>query len=249
MNKILRNMMLGLSLLTLVGCNKGTKEVAKKERFGDFDYNGAFLKENAVKRINVSEAKSLTNITEEEALKRAKANNDDLTKNMQIVLGKYASVITTVKYYVSEKEEQQVRKDIYQGTDFKYLLETNHYEPFGQMSVKYIFIDDDLLDMMENENEEFKLSNQYLISPFNDPYTYHVDDEKQLVVQTHSFAELPASTCGGIGSTFREDCELVFDKEGKITLWQSSLGLYTSTPTGSVKEGYIFEVEFEWVNK
>jgi hypothetical protein len=88
-----------------------------------------------------------------------------------------------------------------------------------------------------------------LVSPFDRPYTYHESETGDLIVQTHHFAELPSSVNGGIGATFRQDCELVFDPEGKITLWQSSLGLYTSTPTGTALEGYIFAASFAWTEK
>ena len=251
MKKVVKTIILSLGAIALMGCHKVTIN-NKNNQFGDFDYNGVFLKEYAVKQIDVEEAKKLVDISSPNQNTRSlnkkeakRANEEDVTS----VLTKYASLTTTVKYYVSDREEQQVRQDIYQGTDFKYLLDTNHYEPFGQMSVKYIFVDDDLLDDMENENAEFISSNSHFVTPFNEPYTYHTDSDNNLVVQTHNFAELPASTAGGIGSTFRQDCELLFDEEGKITLWQSSLGLYTSTPTGTVKQGYIFEVEFAWNSK
>ena len=237
-----------LGILTISACNKASTE---NSTFGDFGHNNIFLKEYATEQINVDQAKDLVNIapTNLNTSRTKREVTETTVDNIQIVLTKYASLITTVKYYVSDREEQQVRQDIYQGTDFKSLLETNHYEPFSQMSVKYIFVDDDLLDEMEQENVEFKNSHSYLITPFNETYTYHKNEENKLIVQTHHFAELPASTSGGIGSTFRQDCELIFDEEGKVTFWQSSLGLYTSTPTGTIKEGYIFEVAFEWVEK
>lgn len=243
MKKIIALFMTSLSLLGLSACKLFQKD--EVNQFGDFTYNGIFLKEYAVKQITVNEAKDLVD-PGESLVKKSRAASQE---NVSTVLSKYASLTTIVKYYISDKEEQQVRKDIYQGTDFKYLLDTNHYEPFGQMNVKYIFVDDELLDEMETENAEFIASSLHMISPFNEPYTYHTNEENHLIVQTHNFAELPASTGGGIGSTFRQDCELIFDEEGKITFWQSSLGLYTSTPTGTIREGYIFEVEFEWTEK
>ena len=238
----------GLLLLTaLTACNKQTTN----ETFGGFSYNGIFLKEYATKQIGVNEAKRLVDVSSYETKPRKLITDrsDEISDDVQTVLKRYGSMTTIVKYYVSDSEQQQVRRDIYQGTDFKNLLETNYYEPFGQMSVRYLFVNDDLLDDMERQNAEFEESSSYLVNPFNEPFTYHTNEENQLIVQTHHFAELPASVGGGIGSTFRQDCESIFDKEGKITFWQSSLGLYTSTPTGTVKEGYIFEVEFEWVNK
>ena len=247
-----------LSVLTITSCNN--KVFSSSRNFGDFSYNGIFLTEYATKQIGVEEAKALVDITPVSQPNRMVKRAGDVedteaevevveTDNVETVLTKYASLVTTVKYYISDNEEQQVRKDIYQGTDFKYLLDINHYEPFGQMSVKYLFVDDVLLDDMEAQNKKFKNSRNNLASPFNDPYTYHTNEENKLIVQTHSFAELPASVGGGIGSTFRQDCELIFDEEGKISFWQSSLGIYTSTPTGTIKEGYIFEVDFEWVTK
>ena len=248
MNKIIKTSGLMLGALLLTACN-GTSFMGGSG-FGDFSYNGIFLKEYATKQIGVNEAKKLVNITNDGKVRKQltdeEANGDN---NIYTVLTKYSSLVSTVKYYLSENEEQQVRQDIYQGTDLKHLLETNHYEPFGQMSVRYLFVNDGLLDDMEQQNVEFKESLSHITSPFNEPYTYHTNEENKLIVQTHHFAELPASVGGGIGSTFRQDCELIFDEEGKITFWQSSLGLYTSTPTGTVKEGYIFEVAFEWINK
>ena len=239
-----------LLVLSTTGCNGIFNSNKEGDHFGDFGYNGVFLKEYAIKQIDVNQAKELIDIQRPvKTYSYKKRLNDYNDENIKIVLTKYASLKAVTKYYVSDREEQQVRKDIYQGTDFKFLLETNHYEPFGQMSVKYIFVDDALLDGLERENAEYILSEEHYTSPFNEPYTYHTNELNQLIVQTHHFAELPASIGGGIGSTFRQDCELIFDSEGKILLWQSSLGLYTSTPTGTVKEGYVFEVEFEWIEK
>lgn len=246
MKKGFRTIIALLSLIALTSCEETTEEI-----FGNFGYKGIFLKEYATKQINVDQAKELVKIEPSSSDMNAtkKELNRADSNNVQTVLTEYASLVTTVKYYVSEEEKQQVRQDLYQGTDFKHLLEENFYEPFAQMSVRYIFVDDLLLDDMEQQNNDFKASYTYVVTPFNKPYTYHTNDENNLIIQIHTFAELPASTGGGIGSTFRQDSELIFDEEGKITFWQSSLGLYTSTPTGTVKEGYIFEVQFEWVHK
>ena len=239
-----------MSLLLLAGltaCNK-----TENATFGAFSYHGVFLKEYASKQIGVEEAKQLVNVSSysnKPTNKKANYDYEETTSDVNTVLKRYGSLLTTVKYYVREAEKQQVRQDLYQGTDYKNLLESNYYEPFGQMSVRYLFVNDDLLDEMEEQNYLFEEENKYLVNPFNEPYTYHTNEDNTLIVQTHHFAELPASIGGGIGSTFRQDCESIFDKEGKITFWQSSLGLYTSTPTGTVQEGYIFEVEFEWIEK
>jgi len=250
--KILREFILiGIFSLMLSGCNFSKSEA--KNQFGDFSYNGNFLKEYAVKQINVDEAKDLIYL-EDNQIKLTNYNEmvidkENLSSTIKTILTKYASVEIVVKYYVSGTEEQQVRKDLYQGTDFLYMLTQNDYTPFGQMSTKHIYVNDGLLDSMEEENKNYKNDYRNMTSPFNEPYTYHTSETNELIIQSHYFAELPASTQGGIGSTFRQDCESIMDSEGKIRYWQSSLGIYTSTPTGTVKQGYIFEAEFSWIEK
>ena len=241
-----------VALFAIAGCSTNKKDEMPDE-FGNFSYNGIFLKEYASKTISPEEAKLLIKSNEAEVTrsKSFKTGYDveislDTAKS---ILTKCSGLVVTTKYYIDDSEDQQERIDLFQGTDFMNLLIQNHYVPFGEMNVKFLFVDPGLIDYMEDENKNFKLDDNNLIAPFNEPYTYHSNDENHLIVQTHSFAELPASINGGIGSTFREDCELVFDEEGKINLWQASLGLYTATPTGTVKEGYIFEATFEWLNK
>lgn len=167
-------------------------------------------------------------------------------KTIKEILSRFGSLTATVKYYLDETDAEQYREDLFQGTDFLSLLQDNNYIPFGQMNAKYIFINSHILDEMDAENREFANDANNLICPFSSRYTYHANEYDELVVQTHHFAELPSSVNGGIGSAFRQDCEIQYDGGGKIVHWQSSLGLYTSTPTGTIKEGYIFEADFTW---
>lgn len=224
-------------------------------RFGDFSYNGIYLTEYAKKQITVEEAKRLVEM-KWNSVKYTKAVNGSVMESISLrsdsvisLLTNYSSVTATTKYYISDNAEEQVRVDMYQGTDFYDILDNNYYEPFGQMIVKFMYIDDDILDCMDCDNKVFLADKNNLIAPFSYPYTYHTGEDGNLIVQSHSFAELPASVNGGIGSTFRQDSEYIYDEEGKIIMWQSSLGLYTSTPTGTVKQGYIFSVSFEWTEK
>ena len=217
--------------------------------FGIFGHSGIYLPEYAVAEITLPEAKDLIYIAPTTAKTLRKASLEDENETVKSILAQYACLSISVNYYVTGAEEEQVRVDLYQGTDFLALLADNTYAPFGQMNVKYIYVDDGLLDGLEEENVKFHEDLTNLVSPFDRPYTYHRSEAGELILQTHHFAELPSSVNGGIGATFRQDCELVFDAEGKITLWQSSLGLYTSTPTGTALEGYIFEASFSWTEK
>ena len=222
---------------------------APERRFGVFGHSGIYLPEYAIAEVTLPEAKYLIEAAHDtpKAQHRAKVTIENET--VKTILSKYACLTVSVNYYISGTEEKQVREDLYQGTDFLALLDSNSYAPFGQMNVKYVYVDEWLLDNLEEENAKFHEDLTNLVSPFDRPYTYHRSEADALILQTHHFAELPSSVNGGIGATFRQDCELVFDTEGKITLWQSSLGLYTSTPTGTALEGYIFEVSFAWMAK
>ena len=224
-------------------------------KFGDFSYNGIYLTEYAKKQITVDEAKALVGIrnssdnTHENSMRKGMESMTLASKTVLAILTNYSSVTATTKYYISERTEEQVRVDIYQGTDFFDILDNNSYTPFGQMNVRYIYVDDEILDQMDFENKLFLEDTENLIAPFSCPFTYHTGEDGNLIVQSHSFAELPASVNGGIGSTFRQDSEYIFNEEGLIVFWQSSLGIYTSTPTGTVKQGYIFSVSFDWTEK
>lgn len=245
MNKKLRRFIVlsSLGLMVLSSCGE---KANNKKYFGDFSYNGKFLNEYASKDISAYEAKELINYTNTQVKLRSHSLLDLENEAVISILSNYSSLTATTKYYVDGSFEEQVREDVYQGTDFLSLIENNNYEPFGQMNVKYLFVDDGIIDYMEEKNDEFKNDKSNVICPFSTPYTYHSNEKDNLIIQTHSFAELPASINGGIGSAYREDCEIIFDKEGKISFWQSSLGIYTSTPTGTIRQGYIFTVDFSW---
>lgn len=248
--KILLPLVLAVAGGASAGCDwKQPIAPTQENHFGIFGHSGIYLPEYAVAEITLPEAKLLINTASSgvKALRRAPMTGENET--IRGILSQYASLTISVNYYVTGAAEEQVRADMYQGTDFLALLTANSYVPFGQMNVKYLYLDDGLLDGLEEDNVEFHESLSDLVSPFDCPYTYHRSEAEELILQTHHFAELPSSVNGGIGATFRQDCELVFDAEGKITLWQSSLGLYTSTPTGTALEGYIFEASFQWTKK
>ncbi len=248
-SNIIRTAVLFTSCVAAASCS--FLEQQDGPRFGYFGHNGTYLTEYAVSEIDVDEAKTLVGGKSQQAraLPRAAANISEESEDVKSILGRYASLTTKVYYYVAGNDEQQVREELFQGTDLQAILHANSYSPFGQMNVKHLHLNETLLDELEAENAAFRASEESLISPYQNLYTYHKDSYGALVVQSHYFAELPSSVNGGIGATFRQDCEMQFDGEGKIRMWQSSLGLYTSTPTGTSSEGYIFSSTFEWTLK
>ena len=102
---------------------------------------------------------------------------------------------------------------------------------------------------MEEENIRFQNSDVGLIAPFKTIFSYHTGEEGNLIIQSRDFAEIASSVGGGVGCSYRQDTEIVYDMEGKMVLWQTSLGISTSAPQGTMRQGYILEMHVEWIEK
>ena len=255
MKKTLKLLIIFILSLFMFGCNK-------EKQFGEFSYNGKALIEYAVKDITANEAKQLapnnniSSLCYDEAHMEVKLSiNTDVesilpsTSLIDNVLVEYSGCNVTTKYYVDGSDDEQTKVDMITGLDFKSMLTQNIFTPFNQLVAKNVLIFDDLIDYMETQNNNFKTSELSKTAPFKNVFSYHLDKNNNLVIQTRDFAEIASSVGGGIASTYRQDTEIVYDSNGKMTLWQTSLGLYTSTPQGTMKQGYILEVNFDWIVK
>lgn len=246
------------------GCNKNNENVP----FGMFSYNGKHLTAYATKEISAEEAKTITqeqsrpiigfstNVKKEKPIDLFSVNpsspiNTPLpsTALVDSVITEYASVEVHTKYYVTGIEEPQTKTDFLQGTDFKNIIEINQFTPFSQLVAKGVIIFDELIDYMEEQNEIFANSDDVKIAPFKTIFSYHTDKSGNIVIQTRDFSEIPSSVGGGIGCSYRQDTEIVYDKENKLSKWQTSLGVYSATPKGTLMQGYILEVELIWNKK
>ncbi len=145
-----------------------------------------------------------------------------------------------------EKGNKQTKLYTHEGTSLKSALKENEFSPSNQICAKYIFINMEILDYMESMNARFKESSDRGTIPFNDIYTYWNDKNGNLVVKTADYAEIPSSISGGIGCNFRQDIEIVYDADNKVTKWQTSLGILIAGPDGTIKQGYILELDFDW---
>ena len=170
------------------------------------------------------------------------------------LITRYSGFVVTTKYYDAKDElglEGTLceKRDEYIGGVFKSVLEENNLETFAQLVARNIIAYDGLVEWMEARNAEFAASPTAKIAPFLNIYTYHTDKEGKLIIQVHSFRELNAKELGGISSNFRQDTEIVYDKEGKMILWQTSLGISNASPTGTMRQGYILSLDLEWIEK
>ena len=229
-----------------------------KKYFGEFSYYGKFLTDYAVGgSISATAAKSLiarksvaqstavspySTVTDIVGGETAPAPSDEEVNSL---LNTYASCEVTATYY-DEKGNKQTKLYTHEGTSLKSALKSNEFSPSNQICAKYIVINSDILDYMEAMNARFKESSDRGTIPFNDIYTYWHDKNGNLIVKTADYAEIPSSISGGIGCNFRQDIEIVYDADNKVTKWQTSLGILIAGPDGTIKQGYILELDFDW---
>lgn len=239
---------LSMAIMTMSACSK-RKE---KKYFGQFGYNENYLTEYAVKEITANEAKILVskNRSNQTPAKSVTPSNSEYptpSKTLvDAIITKYASVEITTLYYVTGQDEQKSKIDFLQGTDFKSIIEVNQFVSFSQLLVKGILIFDDLIDYMEEKNADFQNSDVAKISPFKSIFSYHIGADNNIIIQTRDFAEIPSSVGGGIGCSYRQDTEMLYDTDNKLVKWQTSLGVYSATPNGTLQQGYILEVNLNW---
>lgn len=238
-------------IFLLVGCGDKSSNVPVK--FGEFGYKGRYLTPFASQTIQASKAKQILSDNMSSSLLSVSAaaisGEIDPTPAQELVdfiLSRYSGCQITTKFYVEGSDKQETKSDYLIGTDLKNMLEENKFTPFSQLVAKYVICFPSLIDTMENLNAEFKSSSTALIAPFTNIFTYHTNAKGELVIQTRDFAEIPSSVGGGIASSYRQDTEILYDSQNKIQKWQTSLGLYSATPKGTMKQGYILEVEFNW---
>lgn len=239
-------------LLSTLLCSCGDDD----KTFGEFSYNGISLYAFAKEDITYEQAKNLTQSENSPAIVSLSVNPGELGEAplpsealYNTVLSKYAMLEVVTKYYVTGEEDQLTKVDEVMGTDLKNTLKQNEFEPFSLLVAKGIIIFDELIDYMEDNNIDFKESGRANVAPFKDIFTYHIDVDGNLVIQTRDFEEIPSCVGGGVGCSYRQDTEQVYDSENKLIKWQTSLGVYTATPKGTLKQGYILEVEFIWHEK
>ena len=252
---VLLAVVLILSCLMTTGCKKhGT--------FGRFGYNGKWLTSFAVREISYDKAKEMVyngskaSLYQNNTPSLLSVNNTDPTELplpstsfVNAILTKYASLTVVTKYYQTGEKKQLEKTDFIQGKELKNILSTNEFSPFAQLVTKGIIVFDELLVFMDGENTKFRESEENTIAPFNNTFTYHADEKGNIVIQTHDFSELPSFVGGGVACSFLQETEQLYDSENKLVKWQTSLGVYTATPEGTLEQGYILEVEFIWNEK
>ena len=262
-NKILLLLLAFVMAVNLSACSSEENAVEIGElQFGTFGYNGAFLTDYAVNTITAERAKEILPLSNNERTEdivstmslrnvigsstESSALPDEVVRS---ILTSYAGCYITTNYYLENSADVQSKTDKLVGTDFKSFLVDNQFTPFNQLIAKNVVAYDELIDYMEEENSRFQNSDVGLIAPFKTIFSYHTSEEGNLIIQSRDFAEIASSVGGGVGCSYRQDTEIVYDMEGKMVLWQTSLGISTSAPQGTMRQGYILKMHVEWIEK
>ena len=258
------SLLLALAMaFSLCACSsEETTEQKESVQFGTFGYNGAVLTDYAVSAITAEKAKEILPLSNNKEMEEVastmslrnvigSSTEDSVLPNevVRSILTNYAGCYITTKYYLETSEDIQTKTDKLVGTDFKSFLIENQFTPFNQLIAKNVVAYDELIDYMEEENARFQNSDVGLIAPFKTIFSYHTGEDGNLIIQSRDFAEIASSVGGGVGCSYRQDTEIVYDMEGKMVLWQTSLGISTSAPQGTMRQGYILEMHVEWIEK
>ena len=244
--------LIAVQCFLLAGC--GAEKV-----FGEFCVDGKYLKEYAVKGISFDELKDLIGKYERANNTVRNAENDEAGESVDAselpvrpetsdalvneIITTFGSVNINCKYFADEA--WQDKNYTLMGSDYNNMLKKNEYSPFNQLTAKNLVLSQEIIEYMEAENALFDMTS----APYDKVYSYHVDKNNNVIIQQHNFVEIPSSVYGGVGCSFRQDIEAIYDAAGKITKWQTSLGIYSSMPDGTSKQGYTFEMDFDWILK
>lgn len=260
-------LLLAATLLLMPSCFKSKKGSVQHEQFGQYGYKGHYLTSFASEQITFSDAKVIAESTTTGALAgknvvyMSSASGGQALPASAVevpeeivdeLLSNYKGVSVVTRYYTEDKKQQQQQTHDIIGNEFKNLLTANEFIPYSRARAKFVIITPSIIDAMEAENKAFHDDTATSrVAPFKNIYSYHKNEQGCLVIQINSFAEIASSTGGGIGSNFIQSNEILYDAEGKISRWQTSLGLNILNPSDGddLKQGYILEVEFVWLPK
>lgn len=238
------------------------------EHFGCFSYNGKWLTQYADEQLDYNNFLTLIqNFTNKVTIDTSEVPvvnlsvvgdsfvqtqleypelPDDIRKS---ITDKYGTLKVSTRYYEEDNDDATIYPGEYSGGLFTDFLKKNEYSLFAGVTAKNLILFDGIVAYMEEANKVFTTTTIGDGVPFSNIFSYHVDEDGNPVIQIHDFAELPSSVAGGVSSHYRQDIEMVYDSEGKLVKWQSSLGVYTQTSQGTMKQGYILEMDFEWIEK
>ncbi len=245
------------STLVVTSCRKGAEHMS----FGTFKQNGYSLTSYATKELSANEFRTLLSGGKQHASSVAylpkPAPADEDVVNALINISNH--IVVTTRFFKEGSDEMQEEVSDQAGVVVGNYLKENTIHTATGLTVKNLYLTQNVLEFMETENANFKKSEGYSNVPFANLYTYHTDENNSLIVQMHDFVDIPASAMsGGVNCYYRQDTEIMYeivaapDLSGcyaRIRKWQTSLGAVISTAANSIGDGFVFEVEIEWIER
>lgn len=256
--KILIVMMcLFASTLAVTSCQKDVKHL----NFGVFKQNGYTLTSYATKQLSAGEFSALLSSGRQRAsvvayLPKPAPTDEDAINALTNVSN---HIVVTTRFFEENSDEMQEEVSDQAGTVVGNYLKENAIHTATGLIIKNLYLTQNVLEFMETENANFKNSDGYANVPFANLYTYHTDENNSLIVQMHDFVDIPASAMsGGVNCYYRQDTEIMYEIVAapnlsgcyaRIRKWQTSLGAVISTAANSIGDGFVFEVEIEWIER
>ncbi len=236
-------------LLGLTACNKD-----KPNDFGLFAVAGKKLTELSCKKISFGEAKELLSTNYSTTLMLS-ADDSKLTNDEVFKLKRIYKALKIEKIVWNTDSKGKLVKDTeifeFYGKNFEDILTQNCYSD-SIVKILCVICKKEMLQDYQKINDEFKNiealnSNN---SEFSEIFTYHKsfdsNNREVFVLQTHTSSDMD-NTIGGVPARFIQECEYLFDLEGKITNFQCSLGVKINNPKGTYNyNGSNIELIFHW---
>ena len=256
----MKKLWIAIFLVLLISVSCVFAGCSKNDNFGAFGQGGHYLKAMAKKNINYSAAVNKVKSNVSAFVPVYGADTDPVGNSVpkpsetlvQRLDNLYSELRIVVRYYDDKNKLQEIggTENIIMGNRLKEVFAQNYVDTSIGLRVSNIIMHEELLNYMDAANKAFNSEG----IPFKEPYTYHIDSNNEkksnLVIQMHEYAEMGSvGINGGITCYFRQDTEVLYDAQNKITKWQTSLGMVRANQGGMVREGYIYEVELTWIEK
>lgn len=258
-------------LCTLSACNKDNGY------FGYFQQNGYRLHSFATKNITANDALNMLSGGSKQAKvgssspvtpivnsPKALVSDDDEVERakqeaIQIALAQSNRIVVTTQFFKEGEDDMQKEVSEQMGTTVSDFLNKDIINSAVGLSIRNLLLTTERIEQMEVENAEFKNSAESINALYNNLYTFHTDKQNHLIVQMHYFVEIPANTMGGgISCYYIQDTEIMYDiltssnlnkSIARISKWQTSLGVVISTAGDSIHEGFVYQVDVDWMSK
>ena len=155
---------------------------------------------------------------------------------------KYKSVVVTYDIKTPTETIENAKFEV-RGEVFLSVIRENRISITSSMPVlNYLFISTDQLEAMEVLNDEFKASDDYLISPFLTKYKYGVGSNSGFAFDLNDFS----STGGGLVTSQTRVDFSYSNEDNRLEKWQFTSWNKIEQTGGTEAVDRTIEITFDW---